>query len=66
MSAHTTDPSVGPGLPPRQQEHAATDALAWASSTAGRFRQARADASILRPSPDNARLAYMMLASMGG
>jgi hypothetical protein len=44
----------------------ATDALAWASSTVGRFRNARpTDASLLRPSPDNARLAYMMLASMG-
>ncbi|NJR79751.1 lytic transglycosylase domain-containing protein [Sphingomonas corticis] len=38
----------------------ASDALGWA-----RDALARKD-SLLRPSPDNARLAYMMLASMGG
>lgn len=47
----------------------AGDALAWASSTLGRFqaggRAAAPAANLLRPSPDNARLAYMMLASMG-
>ncbi|UVO51230.1 lytic transglycosylase domain-containing protein [Sphingomonas sp. SUN019] len=50
----------------------ARDALAWANSTLGRFTGAKTQtpqmqaASLLRPSPDNARLAYMMLASMGG
>lgn len=47
---------------------AATDALAWAQGAMGRFRTdapAAAGASVLRPSPQNARLAYMMLASMG-
>jgi hypothetical protein len=50
----------------------ASDALAWASSTIGRFTGGTTQtpqmqaASLLRPSPDNARLAYMMLASMGG
>lgn len=50
----------------------ASDALAWATSTIGRFAGGTAQtaqtqaASLLRPSPDNARLAYMMLASMGG
>ncbi|SEM95333.1 hypothetical protein SAMN05192583_1644 [Sphingomonas gellani] len=38
----------------------ATDALAWAQSVGD--RQA---ASLLRPTPDTARLAYMMLAQMG-
>ena len=50
----------------------ASDALAWASSTLGRIQAAAgqsaaaANNSMLRPSPDPARLAYMMLASMGG
>lgn len=44
----------------------ATEALAWANSTLGRFaKPAQATASVLRPTPDTARLAYMMLASMG-
>jgi len=42
----------------------ATDALAWASSTMGRFTGQRGE-SILRPTPDHARLAYLTLASMG-
>ena len=45
----------------------ATDALSWARSTLGQIKgQAANQASLLRPSPDNARLAYLMLASMGG
>jgi hypothetical protein len=46
----------------------ANDALAWARSTLGQIKgqAASQSASLLRPSPDNARLAYMMLASMGG
>lgn len=50
----------------------ASDALSWASAAIGRFRpgttaaaNAASAASVLRPSPENARLAYMMLASMG-
>lgn len=44
----------------------ATDALSWSQSTLGQIGGARtAQARLLRPSPDNARLAYMMLASMG-
>jgi hypothetical protein len=42
----------------------ARDALAWANSTLGRLEGQRA--SVLRPTPDTARLAYMMLARMGG
>lgn len=48
---------------------AASDALSWANAAMGRFRPTPAsttnDASVLRPNPQNARLAYMMLASMG-
>ena len=45
----------------------AGDALAWAS-TLGRFdaRTEAATASVLRPTPDTARLAYLMLARLGG
>ncbi|WP_314373083.1 lytic transglycosylase domain-containing protein [Sphingomonas paucimobilis] len=50
----------------------ASDALAWATSTMNQLGlrgSATANAtgdSLLRPKPDHARLAYMMLASMGG
>ena len=50
----------------------ATDALAWASNALGagavRFGRQMEDmaASALRPTPDTARLAYLMLAGMGG
>ncbi|SEL59796.1 hypothetical protein SAMN05216382_2253 [Sphingomonas palmae] len=49
----------------------ASDALSWARSTLGQLGgqikgQTASQASLLRPSPDNARLAYLMLASMGG
>ena len=43
------------------------DAVAWARSTIGQLRTAAGStASLLRPTPDTARLAYLMLASMGG
>lgn len=50
----------------------ASDALAWANSTLGRFGAARVRAAganaagLLRPTPDTARLAYLMLSRMGG
>lgn len=48
---------------------AAADALSWANAAMSRFRptpaSTAASGSVLRPSPENARLAYMMLASMG-
>ena len=51
----------------------AEDALAWATSTMGRFGTRNAgfnggqtSASLLRPTPDTARLAYLMLAQLGG
>lgn len=45
----------------------ASDALAWASSTLSRFGRQSGDAavSVLRPTPDTARLAYLMLAGLG-
>lgn len=56
------------------QNESAEDALTWANSALGttmaRFGK-RADAtqsaaSLMRPTPDTARLAYLMLASLGG
>ncbi|RSU47382.1 lytic transglycosylase domain-containing protein [Sphingomonas sp. S-NIH.Pt15_0812] len=46
----------------------ADSALTWARSTLGQLNGKRAAAgdSLLRPRPDHARLAYMMLARMGG
>ena len=45
----------------------ATDALAWASTALRKVGAARTQtASLMRPTPDTARLAYMMLASLGG
>jgi hypothetical protein len=46
----------------------ADSALIWARSTLGQLNGKRAAAgdSLLRPRPDHARLAYMMLARMGG
>lgn len=51
----------------------ASDAMSWANAAMGRGDGEKAfnnaarvqQANLLRPSPDNARLAYMMLASMG-
>ncbi|MFT3976247.1 MAG: lytic transglycosylase domain-containing protein [Sphingomonas bacterium] len=42
------------------------DALSWASAALGARSGQAQTASLLRPTPDNARLAYLMLASMGG
>lgn len=42
----------------------AQSALAWAAQTLG--RRTVDTASVLRPTPDTARLAYLMLAGMGG
>ncbi|TCP88564.1 hypothetical protein C8J42_10636 [Sphingomonas sp. PP-CE-1A-559] len=46
----------------------ADDALAWATTAMGRFtgKTAQAAVNVLRPTPDTARLAYMMLARLGG
>jgi hypothetical protein len=46
------------------------DAMAWASAAIGKFKSGatpqQTAANLMRPTPDTARLAYMMLASMGG
>lgn len=42
----------------------ATDALDWAKQAMNRFNPG-SSASLLRPTPDTARLAYMMLAGLG-
>ncbi len=45
----------------------ADDAVAWAKSTIGQLRTAAGNTgSLLRPTPGTARLAYLMLANMGG
>ena len=45
----------------------ASDALAWAQSTLGKLGSAgRSAVNVLRPTPETARLAYLMLARMGG
>jgi hypothetical protein len=46
----------------------AGDALAWANGALGRFapKAQNAAQALYKPSPDNARLAYLMLASLGG
>ena len=51
----------------------AEEALAWATGALGKFAPGTAGdanrtslASLMRPTPDNARLAYMMLAQLGG
>lgn len=46
----------------------ADSALAWAKSTLGQMtgKAGAAANSLLRPTPDHARLAYLMLARMGG
>jgi hypothetical protein len=46
----------------------ADDALAWATTAMGRFtgKTAQTAVNVLRPTPDTARLAYMMLARLGG
>lgn len=45
----------------------AAQALAWANAAAGRFsgKPTQTAVNLMRPTPDTARLAYMMLASMG-
>ena len=53
------------------QNESAEDALAWATTTMSQFgnrtgTNGMTAASLMRPTPDNARLAYMMLARLGG
>ncbi|MGP7794771.1 lytic transglycosylase domain-containing protein [Sphingomonas sp. CLY1604] len=56
--------SMGDATVVTGNNESATDALAWArQAMTGTMSSAN---SLLRPSPQNAQLAYMMLASMGG
>ncbi|WP_425229205.1 lytic transglycosylase domain-containing protein [Sphingomonas sp.] len=43
-----------------------TDAIAWAQNATGGGGTTTGTASLFRPTPDTARLAYLMLAQMGG
>ncbi|MDB5710602.1 MAG: Flagellar protein FlgJ, partial [Sphingomonas bacterium] len=51
-------------------ETSTSDAAMWAHATLDRLNGTAAStttaASLLRPTPNTARLAYMMLASLGG
>jgi len=52
---------------PGTSETSTSDAAGWARATIDRLSGAHAQtASLLRPTPDTARLAYMMLARLGG
>ena len=44
----------------------AADALTWAQAALGRSSATQTAADVLRPTPDTARLAYLMLAGLGG
>ncbi len=57
----------GADVIPGNEETSTSDAAVWAQSTLERLGGGGGInmASLLRPTPDNARLAYMMLASMG-
>ena len=62
----------GADVIPGSGDASTSDAVVWAQSTlerltgaAGATNRTQSAANLLRPTPDNARLAYMMLASMG-
>lgn len=57
----------GADVIPGTSETSTSDAASWAKATIDRLNGGLTEtASLLRPTPDTARLAYMMLASMGG
>jgi hypothetical protein len=57
----------GADVIPGTSETSTSDAAMWARATIDRLNGGRTEtASLLRPTPNTARLAYMMLASMGG
>jgi len=62
--------SMGDATVVTGSNESAEDALAWATRAMngmdGRLNAGTTPNSLLRPSPNTARLAYMMLASMGG
>ena len=68
--ASTTLGATGDEVIPGSGETSTSDAAMWAHATLDRLNGTAATtttaASLLRPTPDTARLAYMMLASLGG
>ena len=67
--ASTTLGATGAEVIPGNSETSTGDAASWAQSMMDKMTgTTRTETSnlLLRPSPNNARLAYMMLASMGG
>jgi hypothetical protein len=68
--ASTTLGASGDEVIPGSGETSTSDAAMWAHATLDRLNGTTAAtttaASLLRPTPDTARLAYMMLASLGG
>lgn len=68
--ASTTLGASGDEVIPGSGETSTSDAAMWAHATLDRLNGTAATtttaASLLRPTPDTARLAYMMLASLGG
>lgn len=68
--ASTTLGATGEEVIPGSGETSTSDAAMWAHATLDRLNgttsAATRAASLLRPTPDTARLAYMMLASLGG
>ena len=70
MLASTTLGATGDEVIPGSGETSTSDAAMWAHATLDRLNGTAATttnaASLLRPTPNTARLAYMMLASLGG
>ena len=70
MLASTTLGASGDEVIPGSGETSTSDAAMWAHATLDRLNGTAAStttaASLLRPTPNTARLAYMMLASLGG
>ena len=68
--ASTTLGASGDEVIPGSGETSTSDAAMWAHATLDRLNGTTAStttaASLLRPTPNTARLAYMMLASLGG
>ncbi|MEO7679969.1 MAG: lytic transglycosylase domain-containing protein [Sphingomonas sp.] len=66
--ASTTLGSSGAAVIPGNAEASTSDAVMWAQDTLDRLNGSSAryqTASLMRPTPDTAKLAYMMLASIG-
>ncbi len=70
LLASTTLGASGEEVIPGSGETSTSDAAMWAHATLDRLNGATSTAttaaSLLRPTPNTARLAYMLLASMGG